>query len=604
MKKQNDFNFDLNSFNNINFIKTVNDIELPLYAEAFRNEIIKAVSLNGGHLSSNLGSVELIMAIHRHYDISKDKLLFDVGHQAYVHKMLTGRDISHIRTKGNVSGFLKRSESPFDYLEAGHSSTSLSTAYGMAIARDLNKENYNIIAFVGDSSISSGLSFEALNDIGCSKHKIIIVLNDNEMSISPCIGALSLFLKNKNKSKKDRITKNEVLNMYYKNYYQNNHEDNNENLFKSFGLEYIGPVDGHDFSKLEHAFQLADKKSKSCVIHVKTIKGKGYKYAEEDINGLYHGIEPFNVETGTVLEKIKGKTWSTIFSNITATKMSENDSLVTITPAMMIGQDLQEVFATYPNRCIDVGIAEDHALTLASGLSLNGKHPLIFIYSTFLQRAMDQLNHDLCRMNLKATLLIDRSGLVGKDGSTHQGIYDEAILISTPNIVVSMPSTPSEASSLLNLSLNYDGVFAIKYPREEIYPLLPIEDKKLEIGKWEIVLKGSNKCIITLGPAVLKIKEAIEKNNLNVTLINAIFIKPIDEKLIKTLLKYETIIIYNPYSTCYGLVNLICATLMKFKYQGKLITKCIDDKFVDHATIDEQLNSMKINIKHIISLLK
>ncbi|MGM9808291.1 MAG: 1-deoxy-D-xylulose-5-phosphate synthase [Bacilli bacterium] len=602
MKKQNDFKFNLNSFNNINFIKTVKEDELPLYAEAFRNEIIKTVSKNGGHLSSNLGSVELIMALHRHYDIQKDKLLFDVGHQAYVHKLLTGRDISHIRTKDNVSGFLKRSESSFDYLEAGHSSTSLSTAYGMAIARDLNKENYNIIAFVGDSSISSGLSFEALNDIGCSKHKIIIVLNDNEMSISPCTGALSLNLKNK--FKKDRLSQNENLNMYYKNYYQNNHEDNNINMFKSLGLDYIGPIDGHNFSKLESAFKLADKKNNSCIIHVKTIKGKGYKFAEEDVNGLYHGIEPFNVETGTVLEKIKGKTWSTIISNITATKMSENESLVAITPAMMIGQDLQEVFATYPNRCIDVGIAEDHALTIASGLSLNGKHPLIFIYSTFLQRAIDQLNHDLCRMNLEATLLIDRSGLVGKDGSTHQGIYDEAILISTPNIVVSMPSTPSEANSLFNLSLNYKGVFAIKYPREEVYPLLPIDDKKLEIGKWEVVLKGTNKCIITLGPAVLKIKEAIEKNNLNVTLINALFIKPIDEKLIKRLLKYETIIIYNPYSTRYGLVNLICSTLMKFNYKGKVITKCVDDKFVDHATINEQLDSMKINIKHIISLLK
>ena len=605
MKKINDFKIDLESFNKVNFIKEIPFENLPLYAEAFRSEIINAVSKNGGHLSSNLGSVELIMSLHRHYDITKDKLLFDVGHQAYTHKLLTGRNISNIRSKDGLSGFLKRSESPYDTFEAGHSSTSLSTGYGMVLARDLNKENYNIISVIGDSSMSTGLSLVALNDIGASSHKMIIILNDNEMSISPCVGSLSRFLKTKKTLRKDKITENENLNMWYKNYYKNSNDNSiNANIFKDLGFDYIGPINGHDFKALEKAYCLADKAKHSCIIHVKTIKGKGYKIAENDVDGIYHGIEPFDVETGNVLYKVKGKTWSTIFSNITLKNMNDNENLVVITPAMMVGQDLQEVYATYPNRCFDVGIAEDHALTLASGLSLNNKHPLIFIYSTFLQRAIDQLNHDLCRMDLNCTLFIDRSGLVGKDGATHQGLYDEAYLLATPNITVTMPSTPSEANALFNMSLDCKGVFAIKYPRREVYPDFGIYEKKLEYGKWDILNKGLRKCVITLGPVCVALQKEIEKENLNVTLINALFLKPFDEKCLNKCLNYEEIIIYNPYATKYGFVNNITSYLLSKGYKGKIVTKCVDDKYVDHATIDEQLDSMKLNINHIVKLIK
>ena len=615
MSKKEIKHIDISAIQNPNFVKDLNYKELDVLSEDIRNYILDSTSHNGGHVSSNLGTVETIISLCRNFDFSKDKIIFDVGHQCYTYKILTGRKLDNLRKKGGVSGFQKLNESPYDHFECGHSSTSVSVALGMAVARDLNKEKYDIVAFIGDSSISNGLAYEGLNNLASSGHKVIIVLNDNNMSISKPVGGLSSLFRKFSTSGVYVKSKNVIQRVFQKTRFgrwclrQFSRIKNwfkrkviNLTSFENLGFKMIGPVDGHYIKHLDKAFAKAKHINGPVVIHVKTIKGKGYPYAENDANGDWHGVSTFDKDTGNIITKDGAVSWSEQYKLILKNEMSQNEKIVTIVPATGHGSALDSLFDLYPDRTIDVGIAEEHALTLAGGLSISGYHPVVSIYSTFLQRAYDELFHDLARMNLNATILIDRAGLVGADGDTHQGIYDEAFLYTIPNVTIAMAARTSEALSLMKESLCGHGVFAIRYPRE--YACETSEPvKKIPYGGWKEELLGSKTAIVASGPVVLKLKEELLNNKKNVTLYNAIYLRPMDEEKIKALLNYDKVIIYNPYATKEGFANALENRLVELGYKGNIIVKTVPTVTVGQASIDEQRAEFKLQINDILELL-
>lgn len=606
---------DLKQIENPSFLKDLSYKELDLLSNDIRNYIIDMTSINGGHLSANLGVVEATIALCRQFDFSKDKIIFDVGHQCYTYKVLTGRSLERLRKSDGVSGFQKMSESPYDHFETGHSSTSISVATGMAMARDLDKEKYEIVAFIGDASVANGLAMEGLNNLSNSGHKVIIILNDNDMSITKPVGGLARSFRSLSNSILYRRSKNSFQRLMkktgfgrwnlkwmgaVKNWFKRHLMA--INIFDNIGIAYVGPIDGHDIKALEKAIAKAKSYNNSSVIHIKTIKGKGFKYAENDDSGIWHGVGKFDKESGKLLCDEKLITWSEVYSDALVTAMSENQDAVLVVPATGVGSSLQTVFELYPERCVDVGIAEEHALTLSGGLAASGKHPIVSIYSTFLQRAFDELSHDIARMNLSATLLIDRSGLVGEDGNTHQGIYDEAYLLSVPNTVVTMAARQSEAYGLMKESMNNHGLFAIRFPRSRVLP--NSEREELPFGKWKKELDGGNTAIVSVGPLTVDLKELLIKENKKVTLYNVLYLKPLDEEVIsKELLKFSQVIIYDAYSIENGFASFLAEALIKNNYQGKIIIKSIPDVFVEHASQNEQLTKFALNPEDIVKLL-
>ncbi len=603
---------DLTKIENPNFLKDMSYKELNLLSDDLRKYIIDVTSKNGGHLSSNLGVVESTIALCRCFDFSKDKLIFDVGHQCYTYKVLTGRPLENLRKEDGPAGFQKRSESLYDHFEAGHSSTSISAAAGMAVARDLNKENYDIVAFIGDASIVNGLALEGLNTLGNSNHKVIIIFNDNDMSITKPVGGLARSFRKLSNSALYRRSKHAYQKVLkttgfgrwilrwtskVKNWIKRHLVA--VNIFDNMGLSYIGPVDGHDIKHLEKAIQKAKRFDNSVVVHIKTIKGKGYKYAENDDSGSWHGVGKFDIETGKQIFDPKTITWSDVYSDTLHNIMCNNDNTVLMVPATGVGSSLQTIFDSFPSRCFDVGIAEEHAITMSAGLAVSGKHPFISIYSTFLQRGFDEINHDLARMNLNVTLLIDRAGLVGQDGETHQGIYDESFLISTPNTVVTMASREEEAFGLMKESLNNHGVFCIRYPRSRIKPNGKKED--VPFGKWKKELDGRGAAVISVGPITLELRALLEDKD--VVLYNAIYQKPFDEEAVKEVMKRSKIIIYDAYATVSGFASYLSEYLLTNDYKGEVIVKAIPDVFVAHATIEEQLKRYSLLPEDITKLL-
>ena len=615
MAKKEVKHFDINDIKNPEFLKGLSYRELDILSEDIRQYIINITSKNGGHLSSNLGSVESTIALCKNFDFTKDKIIFDVGHQSYTYKILTGRKLDTLRQKGGISGFQKLDESPYDHFECGHSSTSISAAAGLAVARDLKGEKYNVIAYIGDSSIQNGLAFEGLNASAGSNHKIIIILNDNDMSISKPVGGVSKMFRKFSTSLIYRKTKGFfrrtlkgrfgqwllVKFTRVKNWFKR--KVINMTIFDNLGYSVIGPIDGHYIRQIDHALAKAKRLNKSVVIHIKTIKGKGYEYAEEDQDGEWHGVGKFNIQTGEINAKNAMVSWSAQYSALLKNEMSINDKIVAIVPATGHGSALDSLFISYPERMIDVGIAEEHAFTFAGGLAVSGYHPFISIYSTFLQRAYDEISHDVARMNFNATILIDRAGLVGNDGDTHQGIYDEAFLYTIPNVTIAMASRSNEALSLVKESTCNHGVFAIRYPREYFSNKVD-EVKKIPYGSWKVELEGKDVAIVSVGPMTLKLKEALIKDNLNVTLINAIYLRPMDNQKIKELLKYPKIIIYNAYATKEGFANALECELVNQGYKGQIIVKCVPSIFVRQATIDEQREEFGLQVDDIISLIK
>ena len=614
MSKKELRHIDIESIQNPEFLKDLSYPELDVLSEDIRKYIIDITSKNGGHLSSNLGVVETVISLCKNFDFTKDKIIFDVGHQSYTYKILTGRKLETLRKKNGISGFQKMNESPYDHFEAGHSSTSISAAAGMATARDLKGEKYNVIAFIGDSSIQNGLAFEGLNELAQSGHKVIIILNDNDMSISKGVGGLSSLFRNfstsiiyrKTKGAFRRILKGRfgrwllVKFTRIKNWLKR--KVVNMTIFDNLGYAVIGPIDGHYIRQIDHALVRAKKQNKSVVIHVKTIKGRGYEYAEDDKDGDWHGVSKFNVETGEMATKEAMVSWSSQYAVLLKNEMAINDKIVTIVPATGHGSALDSLFEFYPNRIVDVGISEEHAFTYAGGLAVSGFHPVISIYSTFLQRSYDELSHDLARMNLNATILIDRAGLVGNDGETHQGIYDEAFLYSIPNVTISMASRSSEALSLIKESTCNHGVFAIRYPRE-YFAIKGEEVKKIPYGSWKVELEGKEAAIVSTGPITLKLKDSLLENKKDVALFNAIYLRPMDDTKINQLLSYSKVIIYDAYATKEGFANALEAELISRGYKGEIIVRCVPTIFVKQASIDEQRKEFGLAVEDIIALI-
>ena len=615
---------------NVEDIKSPEDIknlsldELNKLAADIRSFLLDVVSNNGGHLSSNLGIVELTIALHYFYNAPTDKLLFDVGHQSYVHKILTGRakKLRNLRQYKGISGFQKRSESEYDCFEAGHSSTALAAALGMATARDLNNENYEVIPIVGDGSLLGGLSLEALNQIGYQKRKVTIIFNDNNMSISHNVGALNDSISKLRNSKGynglKSVVKNKLKNKKHGDsiieYIHDFKEKIKEriidtNVFGNFGIYYIGPVDGHNIKDLLAAFKVAKSKDMPVVIHCLTKKGYGYKYAENDTVGFWHGISKFDIKTGKPLYKSipNEKTYSELIADCLDKQMEKNKDIVCLTPAMITGSCLNGIFNKYQDRCFDLGICEDLAFEYACGLSLQGKMPFVSIYSSFIQRAYDQLNHDVARMNLPMVVGIDRCSLVGEDGDTHHGVFDISMIRPLPNVVLCQGKDSKEISDLLYTGFKSKKPFFIRYPRGRLIDYTVSKNNLIPIGKWEYLLKPKkpDAIIISYGSVLNEFQRFIESNKLNYALINARFLKPIDIDMLKEVSKYnKPIYLYTNDILKGGLGDEILDALNSFNIKFEFKAFGIDDKFVTFGSNDKLLKELKLDLTSFFDSIK
>jgi len=549
--KGNDKESILFRINSPDDLKKLSWEELNSLAVEVRRKIIEVVSKTGGHLASNLGTVELTLALHLSFNIPEDKVIWDVGHQTYTHKLITGRrDRFHtIRQYGGISGFTTPEESPYDIYGAGHASTALSAALGMAVARDLKGENFHVVAVVGDGSLTGGVALEALNNIGYLKKRLIIVLNDNKMSISPNVGAIpgylnyiisgQFYLKFKEivagildhlpGGKKMLEVGRDIESMLKKIFVPGL-------LFEQLGIKYIGPISGHSIKFLVKSFEDAKKYDYPVLLHVVTKKGKGYRPAEKAAN-LFHSAPKFDIQTGKFIKKPLSS-YSQVFAHSLIEIGEKDERIVAITAAMPEGTGLIEFAKRFPERFFDVGIAEQHAVLFAAGLASQGILPVVAIYSTFLQRAFDMLYHDLAIMKLPVTIGIDRAGLVGGDGPTHQGIFDIAYLRIFPNFIIMAPKDENELRHMLYTSIYHPGPSTLRYPRDYVVgvDLEPI--KKLEIGKSELLQEGEDIVIFAVGTMVypaLKAADILKKEGVKATIVNARFIKPLDEDLIVSL---------------------------------------------------------------------
>ncbi|WP_214747619.1 MULTISPECIES: 1-deoxy-D-xylulose-5-phosphate synthase [unclassified Exiguobacterium] len=537
------------------FLKRMSVSELEVLAGDIRRFLIEELATTGGHLAPNLGVVELTLALHREFDSPNDKFVWDVGHQAYVHKILTGRasQFDTLRQHKGLCGFPKRNESVHDVWETGHSSTSLSAAMGIAVSNELSGKSDRAVAIIGDGALTGGMALEALNHIGAEQQNVIVILNDNEMSIAPNVGAMHQMLGRIRSSRKVRFAQDELETLIKKiPVIGGRLEKGSEKLkeavkgalvpgmfFEELGFNYYGPVDGHDLDDLIEQLNYVKKEEGPVLLHVITKKGKGYRPAEFDGVGTWHGLGPYKMESGEV---IKGKSKAPSYSFTVAdtlTKMARDDEKLTlITPAMSVGSKLDCFEKEFPERMFDVGIAEQHAVTFAAGQATQGMKPVVSIYSTFFQRAYDQLVHDVARQNLDVTFTIDRSGLVGADGETHQGVFDIAFMRHVPNIRIVMAKDENELQHLLYSAVKYEGPIAVRFPRGEGIGV-PMDETLHEISldTWEVECEGTDVAILAFGPQVqdaLKIADLLA-DELSVRVINARTIKPLDEKMLNAL---------------------------------------------------------------------
>lgn len=610
---------------NPKFLKKLNIKELEVLSNDIRDFIIENVSKTGGHLSSNLGVVDLTIAIHKVFDSPKDKIIFDVSHQCYTHKILTGRanKFNSLRQLNGLSGFQKREESEYDSYEAGHSSTSLSAALGMSFARDKQNKDYNVIAIIGDGSMGNGLSYEALNHIGDTKTKLIIILNDNEMSISKNVGALHNNLDKIRANYKYNRTKDNTKNILSKLPFGNKLSNVIKNikssikklylkdgfLFEELGIKYYGPINGHDYKEMINYLNMAKNETEPVIIHVITEKGKGYPFCENDINGKWHGTGPFDKETGDLLTKQENViTWSEVISNHLIELTKQESKLMVITPAMASGSKLLKYKELYPNNFIDVGIAEEHALVLANGMSVEGLIPFVSIYSTFLQRGYDQIIHDIARMKSHVIIGIDRIGITGEDGETHQGIYDLTFLLPIPNLIIATPKNSIEAGNLLYTAINEKKPFAIRYSKDKLV-YQQEEYELIKIGSWEVLEESKDKknVLITYGSLIkkaYKIKEMLNKK-LDLSIVNARFQKPIDEDLFNKILdEYENIYIYEEMTEINSLGSYLINYANKKNYQGNIKCFGIKDEFIKEGKKEELLKLLELDEKGIVEKIK
>lgn len=585
-------------------------------SDEIREFLIDSVSKTGGHLASNLGVVELTLSLFKAFNFNKDKIVWDVGHQSYVYKILTGRKdkFDKLRQFNGMSGFPKRSESKYDFFDTGHSSTSISAALGIARARDIKKENYSVVSVIGDGALTGGMSIEALNDVGFRKTKLIIVLNDNQMSISRNVGGLSRYLNKLriapgyNKLKTDIHASLDTSNIG-KNIAGkiSKVKDSIKQLvvpsmfFENLGIKYIGPIDGHDINAMADVFLKAKEVNGPVIIHILTQKGKGYALAEEG-PCKYHSVGPFDLESGEMNVSPKNS-YSKAFGKALINLGTKDDKIVAITAAMPDGTGLKCFSEKFKDRFFDVGIAEQHAVTLAAGMASNGLKPVFAVYSTFLQRAFDQVLHDVCLQNLPVVFAIDRAGIVGEDGETHQGINDLSYLSIMPNIHIVAPKCLEEIEVLLEWAINKNTPVAIRYPRggNIIGNLSPI--KKVEEGKWEIINNGSKVCIIATGKMVqhaMLAKDILYERGLNPTIINATFIKPIDQNMLENIAKegYNILTIEDNVLNG-GLGSTIKDYLSKINFQGVVKSLGYEDGFVPQGNVEILYKACKLDCENI-----
>ncbi|PKR86024.1 1-deoxy-D-xylulose-5-phosphate synthase [Heyndrickxia camelliae] len=616
---------DLLSIKDPAFLKNMNIDQLKDFSEEIRHFLIEKISKTGGHIGPNLGVVELTIALHKCFNSPTDKILWDVGHQSYVHKILTGRadQFDTLRQFKGLSGFPKMAESEHDVWETGHSSTSLSAAMGMAIARDIKGEKSFIVPVIGDGALTGGMALEALNHIGHEQKDIIVVLNDNEMSIAPNVGALHNVLGRLRTAGKYRWAKDELESFLKKipavgGKLAATAERIKDSLkylvvsgifFEELGFTYLGPVDGHNFEALFENFQYAKKTKGPILLHVITKKGKGYKPAENDTIGTWHGTGQYKIETGDFIKPVNAPpAWSKLVSD-TVLKLAKKDKrIVAITPAMPVGSKLEKFAEQLPDRMYDVGIAEQHAATVAAGLATQKMKPFLAIYSTFLQRAYDQVVHDICRQNLNVFIGIDRAGLVGADGETHQGVFDIAFLRHIPNIVIMMPKDENEGQHMVNTAIKYDGgPIAMRYPRGNGIGVPLDEDlRQIPIGTWEVLREGTDAAILTFGTSIPMAMEAanrLQKQGYSVKVVNARFIKPLDEKMLKGILDQNMPILTIEEAVLQGGFG---SFVMEFAHNHGYYHSVIDrmgipDQFIEHGNVDKLLEEIGFTAENAVN---
>ncbi|WP_124071433.1 1-deoxy-D-xylulose-5-phosphate synthase [Filibacter tadaridae] len=619
---------DLTEITNPSFIKKLDKEQMMELAEEIRVFLIEKLSVTGGHLGPNLGVVELTIALHKLFDSPNDKFLWDVGHQAYVHKILTGRagDFGTLRQFKGLCGFPKMIESEHDVWETGHSSTSLSAAMGMAAARDIKEETNYVIPVIGDGALTGGMALEALNHIGHKKTNMIVILNDNEMSIAPNVGALHSVLGKLRTAGKYNTAKDELEYILKKipaiggtiAAAAERVKDSLKYLlvsgvfFEELGFTYLGPVDGHDFTELERNIQYAKKMEGPVILHVITKKGKGYLPAEADKIGTWHGTGPYKIETGDFVKTSSvAPSWSGLVAE-TVRKIARNDKRVAvITPAMPVGSKLESFATEFPNRFFDVGIAEQHAATMAAGLATQGMKPFLAIYSTFLQRAYDQVLHDISRQNLNVFIGIDRAGLVGADGETHQGVFDISFLRSMPNLVIMMPKDENEGQHMVKTAIDYDcGPIAMRYPRGNGIGV-PMDEtlRPIPIGSWEVLREGNDAVILTFGttiPMALEAAEILATDGIYVKVVNARFIKPLDTEMLDGMLATGMpIMTLEEAVLAGGFGSAILEYTHDSIFPTQLIRRMgIPDQFIEHGNVEALLDEIGITAGHLVENMK
>ena len=606
-----------------NDIKKLKWDELNILSDEIRQFLVEKISKTGGHLASNLGVVELTMALHLAFSLPKDKIIWDVGHQSYTHKILTGRksEFDNLRQYGGMSGFPKRNESSCDAFDTGHSSTSISAGLGYVGARDITSEDYKVVSVIGDGSLTGGMAYEALNNAAQLKTNFIIVLNDNNMSISENVGGMSAYLDGlrtadfyndlkrgiTNTLKKVpgigepivkgiRKTKNSIKQLFVPGM-----------LFEDMGITYLGPVDGHDIKKLYRTFKEAQKMDHAVLVHVFTKKGKGYAPAEVKPS-KYHGVSPFDVKTGKVIEKKKSDSYTDEFANIMCELGKKNSKVVAITAAMKDGTGLNQFEQRYPERFFDVGIAEQHAVTFAAGLAAAGMKPVVAVYSSFLQRAYDQIVHDVCMQKLPVIFAIDRAGLVGNDGETHQGVYDIAYLNHVPNMTILSPKNRWEFGQMMNYAVELNGPVAIRYPRGSVYDGLQEYKQPIECGKSEVICSESGIAILGLGhmmETAYEVWKSLKEKGYDCTLVNGRFVKPIDTELIEELAKEHKLFVTIEEAVVSGGFGANVSDYVLEKQLNVQVVKCgVPDAYVEQGSIAELRKHISLDKDSIVEKIE
>lgn len=613
----------LERINKPNDIKDIDKGEYDILAQEIREFLIEKISASGGHLASNLGVVELTMALHLAFELPEDKIIWDVGHQSYTHKILTGRkdEFNRLRKYGGMSGFPKRRESEYDCFDTGHSSTSISAGLGIISGNALNGDDSYVVSVIGDGALTGGMAYEALNNVSALHRNFIIVLNDNDMSISKNVGGMSKYLTNLRAGSAYIELKNGVVDQLNKipkigdklvTKIRKTKSSIKQlvipgMLFEDMGITYLGPVDGHDINSMVRVFNEAKNIDHGVIIHVLTHKGKGYKYAEK-YPDKFHGIAPFNPETGKVLDRPEKPSYTDVFSKAFMKLAEKDEKVVAICAAMPDGTGLKKFSELHPDRFFDVGIAEEHAVTFAAGLASTGFKPYVAIYSSFLQRAYDQILHDVCIQDLPVKFMVDRAGLVGGDGETHQGIFDLSYLSNIPNMNIIAPKNKYELADAVRFAADFSHPIAIRYPRGEAYDGLKEYRASIEYGRSEIIYREKDIALIAVGTMVKKaveVRKCLKEQGYSVTLVNARFVKPIDEKCLETLSETHYLFVTmeeNVISGGFGETVLRYVNTMNKNI--KVINIAIPNLYVEHGSIDILERESRIDSDSIVNKIK